>query len=289
MPSILHTLSTTDLTPSKHHIDCLESGQVIYIPQFSFELDETEQALLRPEVCDTGRKNISYDYQTQKLGGISKQNPYQNLLQPMMHRYALFAKSLLDTLLPDYQSALRWGRTSFRPVDISGRHRSKRQDDTRIHVDAFPATPVQGWRILRIFCNINPESKPRVWHVGEPFASVLKQFAPHLPPYHPFKAKILQWLKATKSLRTAYDHYMLHLHDQMKLNDTYQATLEKSRVEFAANSTWIVFTDHVSHAALGGQYLLEQTFYLPVSAMLDPEQSPLRHLEKAGLILAYNE
>jgi hypothetical protein len=36
----------------------------------------------------------------------------------------------------------------------------------------------------------------------------------------------------------------------------------------------------VSHAALSGQHVLEQTFYIPVSSMLDPTQSPLHTLEK---------
>jgi len=36
----------------------------------------------------------------------------------------------------------------------------------------------------------------------------------------------------------------------------------------------------VSHAATQGQYQLEQTFMLPVEAMLEPERSPLRVLER---------
>ena len=39
-------------------------------------------------------------------------------------------------------------------------------------------------------------------------------------------------------------------------------------------------TDKVSHAALSGQFLLEQTFYLPVQAMKDPNLSPLHMLER---------
>jgi hypothetical protein len=42
----------------------------------------------------------------------------------------------------------------------------------------------------------------------------------------------------------------------------------------------MVFTDGVEHAVLEGQYLLEQTFYLPVSAMRDESKAPLRVLEK---------
>ena len=289
MPELIHTLHASDLTQLDlqpvQHFRCLESGQVIYMPNLSFKIELP--ALCRSEICDTNKKNIAYDYQKQRLSGISTHNPYSSQLQTMMHAYASYARTLVDTLLPHYQSALRWGRTSYRPVEIVGRQRSKRQDDTRIHVDAFPATPVQGWRILRVFCNVNPEGKPRVWHLGEPFPQVLQCFAPQLPPYSAFKARLLNRIKLTKSLRTAYDHYMLHLHDQMKLQDSYQAELKKTRFDFPAHSTWIVFTDQVSHAALSGQFLLEQTFYLPVSAMQDPSTSPLHHItncEKLGRI-----
>jgi hypothetical protein len=73
---------------------------------------------------------------------------------------------------------------------------------------------------------------------------------------------------------------MLGLHDQAKLDDRYQSSTDKIRVEFPPNTTWIVFTDLVMHAALSGQYLLEQTFYLPPDAMQDEGRAPLRRLEK---------
>jgi hypothetical protein len=73
---------------------------------------------------------------------------------------------------------------------------------------------------------------------------------------------------------------MLNLHDKAKLDDGYQRTTARTRFEFPAHSTWIVFTDRVMHAALAGQYLLEQTFYLPVTAMQDERLAPLRILEK---------
>jgi hypothetical protein len=42
----------------------------------------------------------------------------------------------------------------------------------------------------------------------------------------------------------------------------------------------MAFTDQVSHAAMAGQYQLEQTFLLPVDAMGEPQRSPLRILER---------
>jgi hypothetical protein len=66
----------------------------------------------------------------------------------------------------------------------------------------------------------------------------------------------------------------------MKSDEAYQRNAHQQEIHFPTNTTWIVQTDHVSHAAMSGQYLLEQTFYLPVNAMLDEQKSPLRILEK---------
>ncbi|GGI92785.1 Kdo hydroxylase family protein [Legionella impletisoli] len=261
----------------------LESGHVIYFPSYSFMPLEQEALLFSELILDSSQKNISYHYKTQRLNGLAdKKSPasFVSLLQSFMHRYAEYTLELIHCILPYYKDSILWGRTSYRPAEIKGRKSSKRKDDTRLHVDSFPSTPVNGHRILRVFCNVNPYGKPRVWNLGEPFMDVLAQFSPEIPNYKPYKAKLLQLVKATKSLRTPYDHYMLELHDRMKLNDRYQSRVNKHRFDFPPFSTWIVFTDQVSHAALSGQYLLEQTFYLPVSKMAEEALSPLRLLEK---------
>lgn len=266
----------------KQALNALEDGHVIFCPSYCFSpFDYESTSLLKDNILDAKHKNVSYDFLTKRLGGIKAiDEAFMNLLKTFMHRYALFAKDLIDNLFFHYQDSLIWGRTSFRPTEIQGRTSSKRKDDTRLHVDAFPASPVNGKRILRVFSNINPFGEPRVWHLGEPFQQVLEQFAEEIPRYNLQFAKFLNMIKATKTLRSAYDHYQLHLHDKMKLNEGYQQSVNKQRVEFPANSTWIVFTDQVSHAALSGQFLLEQTFYLPVNAMVTPNKAPLHYWQK---------
>jgi hypothetical protein len=260
----------------------LESGQIVYLPTYAFKLLPEERPLLSESVLHPKQKNISYDYRRQHLAGLINSDPHTSInvsMSSLMQRYANYAKQLIDALFPIYTDELIWGRTSYRPAEIKGRATSARKDDTRVHVDAFPSTPVNGQRILRVFCNINPNDQVRLWEVGESFPEVLHTFHPTMPPYRALHAKILKWIKATKTLRSPYDHYMLHLHDQMKLSNHYQNTVHKHQIPFPSNSTWIVFTDQVSHAALSGQYLLEQTFYLPISAMQFPALSPLKQLE----------
>lgn len=272
MNSPLLTQVVDQINP-KHSTDGLESGQVLFFPDHTFS--SIEPSVMTSEILDGKHKNISYHVKTKQLGGYNKRfNGLEDKLNPMMQAYAEFAFDLIQKTLPYYVPHLQWGRTSFRPAQITQRTLSKRKDDRRLHVDSFPATPVNGLRLLRVFCNVNPYGEPRVWHVGEPFKSVVKRFAPAISPYSPFKARVLKLLKATKSLRSSYDHYMLQLHDKMKLDDAYQATVKKTTIDFPAQSTWIVFTDQVSHAALSGQFLLEQTFYLPVEHMVDTKTSP---------------
>lgn len=288
MDQNLHSLETEALhllieEDKQQAVTAIESGKIIYFPSYSFSLQPDEHALLSDAILHPKHKNISYDYNQQRLAGVVEDKSFNHLpplLTAFMHRFAEFAKQIVDTLAPEYQEKIQWGRTSYRPAEILNRKSSKRKDDTRLHVDSFPATPVNGLRILRVFCNINPYGEPRVWHVGDPFTQVLAHFASHIPAYCRKRAKLLKLFKVTKSLRSPYDHYMLQLHDRMKLDDNYQNTVIKNRTAFPTQSTWLVFTDHVSHAALSGQFLLEQTFYLPVDAMKDPKLSPLRQWEK---------
>ena len=92
---------------------------------------------------------------------------------------------------------------------------------------------------------------------------------------------LLALLRVTKRSRKPYDALMLQLHDRMKQDANFQDTSPQERVDLPAGSTWMTFTDQVSHAAMAGQYQFEQTFLVPVSAMIDETRSPLRLLEHA--------
>jgi hypothetical protein len=49
---------------------------------------------------------------------------------------------------------------------------------------------------------------------------------------------------------------------------------------FPAGSTWVVFSDQASHAAMSGQYMMELTAQLPPSEQYDPQASPLAILSR---------
>lgn len=80
--------------------------------------------------------------------------------------------------------------------------------------------------------------------------------------------------------RSAYDEFMLHFHDFLKENADFQSGCDKQRIEFPPMATWLVFTDGVPHAALSGQFAMEQTFIVPAEGLVSLEDAPIGVLEK---------
>jgi hypothetical protein len=257
----------------------LEAGDVLWQPRGFFSVQDAERPLLSPSVLASG-KNVSFDPSTGRVGGSSLIGQMAEALREMLARFSDESHAFVERVCPEYASHLARGRTSFRPVEIEGRASSWRKDDTRLHIDAFPATPVHGRRILRVFANVNPAGKPRSWRVGDSFDAVARHFGPALRVPLPGSGALLSLLRVTKTARSPYDALMLQLHDRMKEDNAYQRQAPQTAFDFPTGATWFVFSDQVSHAAMAGQYQLEQTFLLPVDAMLDPESSPLRVLER---------
>jgi hypothetical protein len=261
-------------------VRALEQGRLLYFPRLAFPIHEEEVPLFSPTWLDHRAKNISYDPGRDELKGTGATGAERQILRGMLARYAGDTKTLLESLLPAYRPFLQQARTSFRPSEIVGRRMSYRKDDQRLHTDAFPSRPTRGARILRVFTNLNREGVDRVWRIGEPFEPYAERFFPLVKPPLPGSALFLAALQITKGRRTWYDHVMLQLHDLVKGDMRYQKEAEQVQVEFPPGSTWIVFTDQVLHAAMSGQYLMEQTFHLPVSAQRNPSLSPLKVLER---------
>lgn len=255
----------------------VEAGSVLFFPRLAFEMQPEERRYLSPAWCAPGSKNISLDKGAVRGGAGSAAD--LAALGAMIGRFARSAHSLVEALFPAYRGGFTAARTSFRPVEVETRETSWRKDDRRLHVDAFPSRPNYGERILRVFTNVNP-SEPRQWIVGEPFEKLAARFVPGLPRPFPGAASLLAALGITKGRRSEYDHLMLQLHDRMKADAAYQRESPQTRFAFPPGTTWIVFSDQVSHAVLQGQYMLEQTLHLPVAGMQDCARAPLRVLER---------
>jgi hypothetical protein len=141
---------------------------------------------------------------------------------------------------------------------------------------------------LRVFSNLNL-TKPRVWNTTDSFETLAKQYAEdaglrQIAEDNSYLSRAVQSvaekLGFSKSGRTAYDVFMLRFHDYLKENREFQQNCPKIKMEFPPLATWIVFTDGVAHAAMSGQYAIEQTLLIPPSALVTPQEAPYRILEK---------
>ena len=250
---------------------------MLVLPRLGFAMSESERRFLTPDWSDGRAKNISLDGRALKGARGSAADLAE--LSTMIARFAANAADLVVALFPAYAPYVKRARTSYRPQPAIGRAVSWRKDDSRLHIDAFPSRPNRGERILRVFSNVSP-TEARVWRVGERFESMAKTLLPRVSRPLPGAAVVLAALRATKGIRTEYDHLMLGLHDCAKADLAYQRTCEQETVRFEPGTTWLCFSDQVMHAAVSGQYMLEQTIHLPLAALYEPEHAPLAILER---------
>jgi hypothetical protein len=258
----------------------VEDGMVLSFPRLPFVLGDDERRFLDERWADGKAKNISVRWPGGELRGAAGSEADLAALRAMIVRYAEQSEAFALRLFPHYRGRLRRGNTSFRPAEIAGRETSWRKDDTRLHIDAFPSNPMRGTRLLRVFCNVNDSGQPRAWRVGEPFAAHARRYLPSLTRPLAGSAWLMAAVGVTKGRRTEYDHLMLQLHDHAKGDLAFQREGPQARVDFAPGTTWVVYSDQVPHAVLGGRHMMEQTFYLDVEHLQRPETSPLRTLER---------
>lgn len=266
--------------PTRHVEAVVENGDVLSFPRLPFVLASGEDKFLDPRWADGKAKNISLRWPAGLMRGAVGSDTDLAALRALITRYADQSEALALRLFPHYRGHLRRGNTSFRPVAVAGRARSWRQDDTRLHIDAFPSNPMHGTRLLRVFCNVNPHGEPRQWRVGEPFEAHAQRYLANIARPWPASAWLLAATGVTKRRRTEYDHLMLQLHDRAKADADFQRNSPQARVDFAPGTTWVVFSDQVLHAAMGGRHMMEQTFYLDAHDQQRPQASPLGVLER---------
>lgn len=284
VPDTSWARNVSSAAPTTDAEDALENGLVIHLPALAFALSDAERAVIGGGRVRSAAKNISMRWhpgdEHGRLRGAEGPASDVALVGAMIERFSQHAATLIERLFPAYRGRLHRGNASFRPTPLAGRPTSWRQDDSRLHTDAFPSNPLGGLRLLRVFTNIDPDGTPRVWRLGEPFPRLVDRYRGQIKRPLPGSAWMLQRLGITKRRRTLYDHAMLQLHDLAKSDADFQRESPQQTVAFAPGSSWIVFSDQVLHAAVSGRNLLEHTFLLDPAHQKNPQSAPIEVLRQ---------
>lgn len=273
--------------PASWYCEQLEQGRVLFFPGVPFDFAENDRQFLLSlkQTASRFHKNISYRSTTGALKGLSGDSEDRARLHRVMQDFSREVARFVENILTPYAGHLKLDFASFRPLQEEGRNLPLHQRNDLLHVDAFPSRPTHGARILRVFVNINPAAS-RVWKVGQPFHALVPGIIRNVgigPPRRSDTARVMARLLARLGLpvrdRSRYDEFMLFLHDWMKENPDFQQRSAKREIAFPPGSCWMVYTDGVPHAVMSGQFAMEQTFIVPVPALVSPQAAPIKVLE----------
>ncbi len=266
----------------------LEVGHIVFLPHSPIEIPAEDRELLlgRKQSSSAYHKNIAYRPVEDRVTGLDRNEVREaEELRRILGEYSRSSVEFLRTFLAPYAQNWKLEFASFRPMEEKGRQARVHARNDLLHFDSFPTRPTNGARILRFFTNINP-AQNRVWLTSQTFEAFGPRIVkaggltsslnnPLLQGIH----SVARALHLRKANRSPYDDLMHRCHNAMKEDANFQENTPKNRWEFPPNSSWMVFTDCVSHAVLTGQYALEQTFLVPPSALVEPQRSPLAILE----------
>ncbi|HZD96181.1 MAG TPA: Kdo hydroxylase family protein [Candidatus Sulfotelmatobacter sp.] len=289
--SAIVDVTNFDLAQARWHCDQLERGKVLFFGHVPFDFPDRDREFLLSQKQTGSRfhKNISYRPAKDLLKGVDDHSPDRERMVTIMRTFSRSVTAFIAQFLAPYTSRMKLDFASFRPLEEQGRDLPLHKRNDLMHVDAFPSRPTHGARILRVFANINP-SVGRVWNVGEPFHEFLprlmqvKRIGPSTGGLGRALARIASKIGLPVAARSPYDEFMLYLHDWLKENNDFQKNSPKQELIFPPGSAWMVYTDGVPHAAMSGQYALEQTFIIPREALVTPQVAPCHVLEDGNYV-----
>lgn len=280
----------SELTPQTA-CEMLERGGILYFPETPFRFSDADREFLltqRQKDADY-HKNIAYRPRENRITGVDSGSGMDvERLRVIMSDFHDQVIAFLKVFLAPYAKSWHIDFASYRPLEERGRKMRLRARNDLLHVDSFATRPIYGDRILRAFININPEQN-RIWNTSDNFEVLVNQFRTAVPPPSALNAvpssptvaqRLLKALGMRANRNSPYDRFMLDFHNFLKENAQFQTSCRKDLWEFPPNSSWIVFTDMVSHAVLSGQFALEQTMIISQRDLVTPEKAPINILRK---------
>ncbi len=263
----------------------LEKGEILYFPVSPLAFAPNDLDFLRAQKQSAAQyhKNIAYRPGEDRVTGYA--GTEADRMRRVLGEFSRAAQRFLKEFFPYYRFETEYA--SFRPLAEESRPLKPHARNDLLHVDNFPTRPTGGHRILRFFVNLHPE-RDRHWRTGPAFAELAQRFAVPSGLIERTRGQESRqsWLRRLARLglpvviRPAYDRFMLGFHHWLKDNAEFQSAPGHEEWHFPPLSAWMVYTDTVSHAVLGGQYALEQTMLVRRESLLAPESAPATIVEQ---------
>jgi hypothetical protein len=288
----LEGLGPTDIS------DELERGKIVYFPDCPIGLPDGEDLdFLRQEMPKRlNLKNISYHPEADKVLGVRGERDVAERVHRLLKEHSSRVQSFLKRVISTLARNWKVGTSSFRPMQEKGRNLSAHASNELVHIDAGAYGATHGDRIIRFFVNVNP-TEPRVWITKGAFPDLYRRYGQSAGVSADngtgsLDESMLDWLR-TRTVNalahlvpparlldsSPYDRAMRRFHNFMKDTPAFQSTSDgHEEFRFKPFSSWMVFTDMVSHACTSGQHAFVDTFVVPLENCRLKEMAPINIL-----------
>jgi len=267
----------------------LERGELVFFEKCPFPLPTgSDLEFLLARQLDGHSKSITLFPATGLMGGQQPGTAEDTArLKAVLEDFSREATAWLARALPRYHRAARLGPLRFRLVEEKGRAIDPRISGALLHVDANSDQAAHGGSFLRIFVNINP-TENREWLTSESLGPLLDQWGDQVrepgesrPDWRTrLRLRFAGRFGITLPPTSTYDQLMMRLHFFGKTDPYLQEDAPRTHWVFPPGSAWVVFSDLVSHAVVGGQFAIDQTFLVPPHAFREPERSTRAVVER---------
>jgi hypothetical protein len=283
--------------------DAMERAEVVFWQRCPVELPSEDDL----EFMRTGLprelqvKNISYHPESNSIPRFEAEPAVRDRIERILRTHGQRVEAFLRRVTPDYVPGWTLGTTSFRSIEEQGRKLKPRSSNELVHIDAGAYGATNGARILRFFVNIHP-TRDRVWGTKGGFGALLARHrelveaakggrdrvALDKGPLDRLYSGMVTALSKVYPLfqvidSSPYDRSMRRIHNYMKENPSFRDSNEGyQEIHFPPLSSWMVFTDGISHSVLSGQHALVTTVLIPLANARNPALAPFNVLARSA-------
>ena len=294
-----YALRTFDIATPQDVEDAMERAEVVFWQHGPVELpSEDDLEFMRAGLPrELQVKNISYHPESNSIPRFEADPAVRDRIERILRTHGQRVEAFLRRVTPDYVPGWTLGTTSFRSIEEQGRKLKPRSSNELVHIDAGAYGATNGARILRFFVNIHP-TRDRVWGTKGGFGSLLARHrelvaaamggrdrvALDKGPLDRLYSGMVTALSKVYPLfqvidSSPYDRSMRRIHNYMKENPAFRDSREGyQEIHFPPLSSWMVFTDGISHSVLSGQHALVTTVLIPLANARNPALAPFNVL-----------